>query len=423
MRSLHAALSSGLRRLSRPGGRTVVVISLAAYFLLLALLYGRLGYVTSWSDLGVSSMPPVFGDLRNITSAFDCHREGFDPLVADPCDPWHRPMNYPRVFLLPERLGLDQRATVWVGSLLVAAFFACALAWVGDGTILDGLIFAALLCSPAVMLAVERGNNDILIFCLLIVAIGLLKERGRTRSLAYMAIGAASILKFYPIVAIASALREGPRRAVLVLSLVLGTFLAYIVATWKDVELIISTVPRTDSISYGRSVLFIALERGYHLRLPHGASIVAALLVCLSAYFLAHLTSGPDRSASTHLDGFRIGASIFIGTFLLGSSWNYRLLFLLLVVPQLLEWIKTEGNSDRLAKWVLGGVLFTLWSSFLSRWSAAGLGPAIFLVKESVNWLLLFALLYLLLQTLPSWLKARVLVLQPRSSLPVVDQL
>ena len=61
-----------------------MAISLAAYFLLLALLYGRLGYVTSWNDLGVASMPPVFGDLRNITSAFDCEREGFDPLVADP---------------------------------------------------------------------------------------------------------------------------------------------------------------------------------------------------------------------------------------------------------------------------------------------------------------------------------------------------
>ena len=419
MRSLYIVLASGLRRPSRVGGRTVVAISLAGYFLLLAVLYGRLGYVTSWSDLGVSSMPPVFGDLRNITSALDCHREGFDPLVADPCDPWHRPMNYPRVFLLPERLGLGQRQTVWVGSLLVVAFFGCALSWVGAVTMLEGLIFAALLCSPAVMLAVERGNNDILIFCLLILATSLLKEHGKTRSLAYLAIGAASILKFYPIVAIASALRERPRRALLVLSLAMGAFLAYIALTWRDVELINAAVPRTDSLSYGRSVLFIALERGHHVHLLHGASIVSAVLVCLSAYFLAHLTLGPDRSCSTHLDGFRIGASIFIGTFLVGSSWNYRLLFLLLVVPQLLEWIKSGSTSAPLSTWVLGGVLFTLWSSFLSRWFTMSVGPVIFLLKELTNWTLLFALLYLLLQTLPAWLKTRLLALEPRNPVPV----
>jgi hypothetical protein len=141
--------------------------------------------------------------------------------------------------------------------------------------------------------------------------------------------------------------------------------------------------------------------------------------VCLSAYFLAHLTPGPAPARSTHLDGFRIGASIFIGTFLLGASWNYRLLFLLLVVPQLLEWIEAEGTTARLATWVLGGVAFTLWSSFLSRWLSMRLTTVVFLLKESANWMLLFALLYLLLQTLPSWVKAKFLVLEPPGSIPL----
>ena len=296
---------------------------------------------------------------------------------------------------------LGQRETVWLGSLLIVAFFACVFAWIGVVTTLEGVVFAALLCSPAVMLAVERGNNDILIFCLLIVALGLLKEHGKARSLAYMAIGAASILKFYPIVAVASALRERPKRAILVLSLVLGTFAAYIALTWKDVELISAAVPHSDSISYGRSVLFIALERGYHLRFPHESR--------------RQLRAGmPERV----FPGAPDARSDPARRQLTGSHWCGNLRRTFFSAP-----VGTTGccscpggattagvdrgrrRDRRLATWVLGGVLFTL---VVVRVAMVVDDPddCRLPAQESANWLLLFALLYLLLQTLPSWLKA-----------------
>jgi hypothetical protein len=279
----------------------------------------------------------------------------------------------------------------------------------------QGLVYALFLCSPVVMLAIERGNNDVVIFCVLVAALSLLRRSGRSRTLAYAAILVASFLKFYPVVAISSALKEKPRHALLIIAAGAGAFLLYLAFTWRDVSLITSTVPRDYVMSYGRSVLFIAFEGRDHM--PHGASGFAALLVCVCAYVIAQFRPGTEAAASTHLEAFRMGASIYAGTFLLGTNWDYRLVFLILVVPQLLEWIATGG------KWplpiaVLGGLVFTMWSSFVLHWVAATARPVIFVLEELTNWALLCALLVLMLQTLPLWLKARVFTAGLRAPMP-----
>jgi hypothetical protein len=56
-------------------------------------------WVTSWRTLGVPAMTPHFLDLQSIPAAIETLHQGGDPLIANPADPTHRPMNYPRVWL------------------------------------------------------------------------------------------------------------------------------------------------------------------------------------------------------------------------------------------------------------------------------------------------------------------------------------
>ena len=84
--------------------RLALVGVLCGYFALLRELGGH----QSWAKLGVGPMVVWFGDLRNLTAAWDCSRKGIAVLPVNPCDFDNRPANYPRLWLLPYHLGLGQ---------------------------------------------------------------------------------------------------------------------------------------------------------------------------------------------------------------------------------------------------------------------------------------------------------------------------
>jgi len=145
-------------------GRLIVVAALAVYFLILTV--GRAFFrVDIWPSLGVPTGPSLFFDTRNVTAALDCSRLGFDPLVENPCDPWDRPMNYPRLWLALRWLGLDRSHTDALAVAFIALFIASVLLLLGRITLGQGIVVAMAICSPAVMFAIERANMDIVVFC------------------------------------------------------------------------------------------------------------------------------------------------------------------------------------------------------------------------------------------------------------------
>ena len=102
-------------------GRIIVAGALAVYFLVVAIPRMFWG-IDVWPRLGVPSGPSLFFDTRNLTAALECRRLGFDPLVESPCDPWGRPLNYPRVWLALRWLGLNQSHT----TVLVCSSSRCS---------------------------------------------------------------------------------------------------------------------------------------------------------------------------------------------------------------------------------------------------------------------------------------------------------
>jgi hypothetical protein len=114
-------------------------------------------------------------------------------------------------------------------------------------------------------------------------------------------------------------------------------------------------------------------------------------------YFNNHL----DRQ---FIDSFRVGASIYLGTFLFSNNWAYRLIFLIFVIPQLLKWIRIQGLFGLLSIFSLICILLTLWIKTFT----AGLG---FYVDQISNWLLFLYFLYSLSMTIPKWLQKRTLAI------------
>src|SRR5918994_5886802 len=140
-------LVSGL--LFRDGGRDSRIYLLAALGVYLAAVFlAAAGGFDLWRLLGVPTAHPRFLDMNVITSGWECTRQGYDVLVQNPCDPWDRPTNYPRIWMSLAPLGLGQSSTVALALAVWAAFFAAVFSLIGRLTRGEALVYATVLLSP-----------------------------------------------------------------------------------------------------------------------------------------------------------------------------------------------------------------------------------------------------------------------------------
>jgi hypothetical protein len=284
-------------------------------------------------------------------------RDGVDVLPVNPCDPRGRSFDYPRAWLALAPLGLDQDDTVRLGKALLAAFFATALLAMGRGRIVDGLVWAAALCSPAVMLGVERGNPDLVLFCLVVWGVLLLRARRvLLRAAGHGLLFLAFALKLYPVLAWLPVLFQRRRWVLAGGGALLAGLAVYTLAIRGDLERIRETVLRDDSFAFGSPIL--GAEVG-------GRAVVLAVGVALAALLvlLARRTATVDAAAAERrrLDLFLAGAGVFLGTFALGHNYNYRMVFLLLTLPLLLAWSRERRPPLPLPWLAVAAVVATLW--------------------------------------------------------------
>ncbi len=362
---------------------------LIGYFAFLLIAHCTYGDAWGWKHLGAPPMSPSFGDLRNITSAVDCQADGYDPLVSDPCDPWHRPMNYPRLWVaLFSALHLHQRETTILGIGLVVAFYLSVFLFVGTINAYEGAIYSVLLCSPAAMMGINRGNNDLVIFILLALALLLLRQAGGIRWLCYVLVGVCAVLKLYPFAAYVLALREKPRAAAAILGISTLLFAAYVVHIRQDVRAINAALPRSDVMAYGRMVLFDRLQTTHLARYVKPISMGAVVCAVIAAGMIRYKMP-PILLSRWNRDSLWVGAILYVITFAFGNNYNYRLIFLLFAVPALLELVKNTGVQARFAGFLLTVMMLSLWMSMAEQrvW---------FVVKELGNWTLFSGLLAML---------------------------
>src|SRR5437763_480882 len=100
-----------LRYLTIRDGRSILILGLIFYFVVLLVVCRHSGCELAYQRLGVHHLSPAFADMRFILSAIESERAGYDPYQRIPRDPWHRRMNYPRLWLSPSIIGLQVRHT------------------------------------------------------------------------------------------------------------------------------------------------------------------------------------------------------------------------------------------------------------------------------------------------------------------------
>ena len=362
--------------------RTIIFLlsgSVSVVFFLFVSLTSR------FNLLGVPIMSLPFADLRLVSSASDCVQNGGWSYSDLNCDPWGRPFNYPSLWVkIFSAAGVVEGQTEFIGRMQIILLIATMFWWIRftlqlaaskySRPILIG-VAVIFLASPPVLLLMERGNVDIWIFFGLSIATVLISRGHYFVPIALLSFLGA--LKIYPLASFVIVLKSKfTRKRVFffLLSFVLAglSFLG----EWQFV--LSRSISTWNSISYGSSlvplmffqVLGLPGSKSLATLLGWFAFFITALIIKFS--FAAQLTSfGKTLSLNSNslfvLQGF---GSAFLFTYLVGTSYDLRLILLLPVFLTFASLTKTGRQSY----FLLGTVFMVMYGGqFTSGFGKVGL--------------------------------------------------
>jgi hypothetical protein len=365
-----------------------------------------------------------------MTVGAESHALGHDPLYDNPQHPWNKKLNYPRIWHLLFALNIDRDDTNLIGSISVILFF------IGLGLFFfskrfDNLtifIITLIVLSPSVMLGIERGNIELVIFLILSSAL-LIGYSSSTAALSLLVF--ASILKLYPVFTFVYLLKEHKKKFWFLFLTASAVFIIYVLFTLGDIKQVYLSSPKMAKSAYGLNVIWMGLTHPRILNLHVSESIILAVrilsyimlgVIIIGTLMLSFRTPGTDRyKQGEFLDAFRIGAGIYIGCFILGNNFDYRFTFLIFTIPQLAAWMHDkEKGIISVPLITLLATVFSLWNYVIMRFLG---GKITFVMEEFSNWIILAGLLYLFFCSLPDWLSnylSKLLLIKKQTSGQVI---
>lgn len=396
-----------------------MAISLLLWLLIISL-FKTYGYEKTWQLWKVPTEMPPFVDFRLIPGSAESFLRGYEPTVENPYDPRGRIFNYPTFWRFFFYSGVTQDDTIWISTLMIMLFFLATFLFPEHLTIAQAVGMLLIVFSPAAMLLYERGNVDLIVF---VLCVAVVLAEGYSAYLAALLLMAGIVIKLFPFFGISVLLREPKAKFIWLAAACLGVLLLYAFLTWESVGAAWNLTLRGKEISYGANVYFYRYEQDFLQDLTRwfnasqaarmlkiGPILLAFILIAITGVMALKKRANLTFSSERNLAAFRMGASVYAGTFLLGNNWDYRLAFLILVVPQLLEWTLVLPREYRYTAWTsLFALLASCWHFIV--WYSPSLNSfpdskeVWFVIDEVFNWALVFGLAYLLFASFPDWLK------------------
>lgn len=396
------------------GSGTVVALGLLGIAIILVSSCDAVGWDPTWRAFGVTPLHPPFFDMHVVNDYAACAWKGVDPYAMGACSVVN--FNIPPIWLWLGHLGVNGADSPWLAATIIATAAIVMVFLLKGRSWPQGVVALAAVISPSVMMGVERANLDLLILALVGVAALIYCERGIGRASVAMAfLFCGVVLKLFPMFCISVAARFS-KRALLFACVTAAVSLTYLGLILNYVFLIRRNVPTTFVLSYGYKTIFLGLD---HIRSEAGltplgladtwlpACTAAAVLICAAIFAVVKVVDSCKRceiQPSTAGTAFLFGAGIYCGTYLLGTNYIYRLMFLLLCVPQLLDWQvqDRESTSGLAEQGLFGTILGVLWLNGNSN------GHFIFLLfPQLLNWFLFFCMTAVLilnfLRTAAAW--------------------
>jgi hypothetical protein len=332
------------------------------FFLSLSWLYGW-GNPALYEDIlrwyGVVPFRFPFVDISGSLAAWECARQGFDVILADPCDVLRRGYSYSPLWMAASPIPLGVGDTMEVGWCLDLLFIGSLSLLPPPRHPVELVLVITATLSTMVVFALERANPDILLFMLALMA-GLLAEcRMSLRLIGYCVALAAALLKYYPIMVLIIVFRERVSRFVATNIAIAGALALFWIVYHGEIARGLPTIPRgpynTDLFA-AKNLPFLLGEAvgnaaGPLVERAFAGTVYATLVGFCMVICRRLLGSGELSTALASLNGLEritlvIGSAVIGGCFFAGQSIGYRGVFLLLVLPGLLAISRRPASRD-----------------------------------------------------------------------------
>jgi hypothetical protein len=356
------------------------------------------------------AMYPIFADLSTVTYSVDAINKGLNPYFDTSTDPFGRRFNYPSLILLIFNfLNLNGASTIYLG-IGILILFLLGISFLLTPKIKSikvYLFYFLILLSPAMFLLMERCNIDILIFLLILAAISLPYNLKKTnlflKSIKYSLLLFASAIKLYPIFSIIC-LIIGTEKYRIGKYILFGTIILFSIYLFKisnEVKLITEATPQSAYASYGKNILFEFLFENKKFAILMSWFVVLTGIIFASFDYLNKLiiennNEEIDNSIRQKKDFFIAGASIFLGSFILGNNFEYRLVFLLFCLPLLFHYWEIKKNIT-IVKVILVAMILRVWqylpfNYFSQKLKNEFLSDSVFTIEQICSWVIFFGI-------------------------------
>jgi len=363
-----------------------------------------------WVATGIGEANRPFLDLYALLAGCDAASLGLNPLLPNPLDPYHRPFGFSEWWFELARLGWGRKDTLWLGTVLIVVTLVAAVAMVRPANRREQYGLGLLLISPAWLLAVNRANQDLVVFLLVSLGLVCFRRSGRlARALGVILFAAAAVLKYFPLVTLVLLLDFRTRRGVLA---GFALYVLVVLLAWPGLEPALRLASQhapspTWLYAFGAPVLGrdFSQESWLGWLVPAGLMAVWAIREAWNRV-PATPAGQPARECSMERE-FICGAAMIVGVFFLGVSYLYKLVFAVWLLPWL--WRQGVDTEGRWARATRGLVLVVVWlegtmalvlNLVVGPWSqpvALGLLKATLVTAQLCTWALVACLLRYLL--------------------------
>ncbi|MCB1120714.1 MAG: DUF2029 domain-containing protein [Verrucomicrobiae bacterium] len=396
-------------------------VSLFIFFIVQSVIFitwapldkGKLNPALSFVGAVPMSLP--YGDYKVIASAIQYHELGGNPYENGIFDFAGRKYNYPAYWLEMPFLGFDQAQIKYV-YIVFATLFAIglSLAFWNDRT-KAWYSYLPFIFSPPVFLALERCNYELIVFFLVVLAVWIC-FRSRSHIAGWIGGGMmylATVLKVFPVFGFIIFVRDSWKKTFLFLTPFAILSAAYFAYSRPYLKLVHENTPWSQFLSFGLNVLpfniakWIAPESKvlpvYFLAL---AWLLAAVMILIGFRQGKRKLPG-DGTGVYDAALFRGASCIYIAVFLMGSNFDYRLLFLLATLPFIFRMLREDTMRRSVYTMYLGCMLVGMWFSeanLLWRYNTFG-RSFVLALNELCCWGLFFISVLLQFQLLPPFLR------------------
>jgi hypothetical protein len=300
--------------------------------------------------------PDVFGDLVNVTGAWECGLTTAGE--ANACDPFGRPYIYPSALLVVGRTGADSS---WLTALGLALAVGVALAlWVlaKRSTSSGRMVLTLMGISPTFILLTERANIEAILLPMFLAALWVGGKQLAPALFGLVVLLLAAFTKFLPLIAVIATPIAAPSQKLIRWVFASALFLFGVWVMLPDLGQI--EAPSYLATSFGLPNL-LALMAGeasptFAVNWLVWAWVVVAGVIAVatgwcwrtSANFKVRGRFYPERAIA--IAGVSVVGVAFVGF----SSFDYRLILLALTVPLVNKLLNRENRFAVNARFAAG---------------------------------------------------------------------